>query len=54
MKLALADKPPTPFKVPAGIRLVRIDAKSGMRPSPGGEGGRTDPGSVQAGHRAAG
>ena len=40
MKLALADKPPTPFKVPPGIRLVRIDAKSGMRPGPG-EGGRT-------------
>ena len=40
MKLALADKPATPFKVPAGIRLVRVDAKSGMRPGPG-EGGRT-------------
>jgi len=40
MKLALADKPATPFKIPAGIRLVRIDAKSGMRPNPG-EGGRT-------------
>ncbi|MBR1275081.1 penicillin-binding protein 1A [Bradyrhizobium sp. AUGA SZCCT0283] len=40
MKLALADKPATPFKIPAGIRLVRVDAKSGMRPSPG-EGGRT-------------
>ena len=40
MKLALADKPPTPFKVPPGIRLVRVDAKSGMRPGPG-EGGRT-------------
>ncbi|MCA6113645.1 penicillin-binding protein 1A [Bradyrhizobium sp. WSM 1738] len=39
MKLALADKPATSFKVPAGIRLVRVDAKSGMRPSPG-EGGR--------------
>ena len=33
MKLALADKPATPFKIPAGIRLVRIDAKSGMRPA---------------------
>ena len=41
MKLALADKPATPFKIPAGIRLVRVDAKSGTRPSPGGEGGRT-------------
>src|SRR5438270_408889 len=40
MKLALADKPATPFKIPAGIRLVRIDAKSGMCPNPG-EGGRT-------------
>jgi penicillin-binding protein 1A len=41
MKLALANKPATPFKIPAGIRLVRVDAKSGTRPSPGGEGGRT-------------
>jgi penicillin-binding protein 1A len=40
MKLALAEKPATPFKVPPGIRLVRIDAKSGMRPNPG-DGGRT-------------
>jgi penicillin-binding protein 1A len=40
MKLALADKPATPFKIPPGIRLVRIDAKSGLRPNPG-EGGRT-------------
>ncbi len=35
MKLALADKPATPFKIPAGIRLVRVDAKSGTRPGPG-------------------
>jgi len=35
MKLALADKPATPFKVPAGIKLVRVDAKTGMRASPG-------------------
>ncbi len=40
MKLALADKPATPFKVPPGIRLVRVDAKSGMRPNPG-DGSRT-------------
>ena len=38
MKLALADKPAIPFKIPAGIRLVRVDAKSGMRAGPG-EGG---------------
>jgi penicillin-binding protein 1A len=40
MKLALADKPAIPFKVPAGIKLIRVDAKSGMRAGPG-EGGRT-------------
>jgi penicillin-binding protein 1A len=39
MKLALADKPPTPFKIPAGIKLIRVDAKTGMRVGPG-EGGR--------------
>ena len=33
-------RPPIPFKVPAGIKLVRVDAKSGMRAGPG-EGGRT-------------
>src|SRR6202163_1572876 len=40
LKLALADKPAIPFRVPAGIKLVRVDAKSGMRAGPG-EGGRT-------------
>ncbi|UFZ05435.1 penicillin-binding protein 1A [Bradyrhizobium ontarionense] len=40
MKLALADKPATPFKIPAGIKLVRVDSKTGMRASPG-DGGRT-------------
>jgi penicillin-binding protein 1A len=35
MKLALADKPAVPFKIPAGIKLVRVDAKSGMRAGPG-------------------
>ena len=39
MKLALADKPAIPFKVPAGIKLIRVEAKSGMRIGPG-EGGR--------------
>ena len=34
LKLALADKPAVPFKVPAGIKLVRVDAKSGMRAGP--------------------
>ncbi len=40
MKVALADKPAVPFRVPAGIKLIRVDAKSGMRVGPG-EGGRT-------------
>jgi penicillin-binding protein 1A len=31
MKLALADKPAVPFKIPAGIKLVRVDAKTGER-----------------------
>jgi penicillin-binding protein 1A len=39
MKVALADKPPVPFRVPPGIKLIRIDRKSGLRAS--GEGGAT-------------
>jgi penicillin-binding protein 1A len=35
LKLALADKGAIPFKVPAGIKLVRVDSKSGMRAAPG-------------------
>ena len=38
LKLALADKPAVPFKVPAGIKLIRVDAKSGMRVGPGDTG----------------
>jgi penicillin-binding protein 1A len=40
MKLALADKPAIPFRVPAGIKLIRVDYKSGMRAGPG-DSGRT-------------
>jgi penicillin-binding protein 1A len=40
MKFALADKPAVPFRVPAGIKLIRVDARSGMRAGPG-EGGAT-------------
>src|SRR6195952_1036618 len=29
LKLALADKPAVPFRVPAGIKLIRVDSKSG-------------------------
>ena len=35
MKVALADKPAVPFRVPAGIKLVRIDPRTGMRAGPG-------------------
>src|SRR6266404_3102498 len=38
LKLALADKPAIPFRVPAGIKLIRVDAKSGMRVGPGDSG----------------
>ena len=41
MKLALADKPATPFRVPAGMRLIRVDAKSGTRAGPTGDGRET-------------
>jgi penicillin-binding protein 1A len=39
LKVALADKPAIPFRVPAGIKLIRVDAKSGMRAGPGDGGG---------------
>ena len=35
MKLALADKPAIPFRVPPGIKLIRVDSKSGTRAAPG-------------------
>jgi len=35
LKAALADKPPIPFRVPPGIKLIRVDAKTGMRAGPG-------------------
>jgi penicillin-binding protein 1A len=35
LKIALADKPPIPFNVPPGIKLIRVDAKNGMRATPG-------------------
>ncbi|MCB1412675.1 MAG: penicillin-binding protein 1A [Xanthobacteraceae bacterium] len=38
LKVALADKPAIPFKVPAGIKLIRVDAKTGMRAGPGDTG----------------
>src|SRR5215813_7414528 len=38
LKLALADKPATPFKIPAGIKLIPVDSKTGMRVAPGSGG----------------
>jgi penicillin-binding protein 1A len=34
MKVALADKPAVPFRVPPGIKLIRVDLKSGTRAGP--------------------
>jgi len=34
MKVALADKPGIPFRVPPGIKLIRVDPKTGMRAGP--------------------
>jgi penicillin-binding protein 1A len=39
LKVALADKPAVPFRVPAGIKLIRVDARSGMRAGSGQGGG---------------
>jgi penicillin-binding protein 1A len=39
MKLALADKQAVPFRVPAGIKLIRVDQMTGMRAGP--DSGRT-------------
>jgi len=35
-KVALADKPATPFRVPTGIKLIRVDLKTGLRAGSGG------------------
>ena len=37
MKMALADKPAVPFRVPPGIKLIRVDARNGMRAGPGSD-----------------
>jgi len=34
LKVALADKPAVPFRVPPGIKLIRVDAKTGARAGP--------------------
>jgi len=35
VKQALADKPPVPFRVPPGLKFVRVDLKTGLRVTPG-------------------
>lgn len=40
LKEALGDAPPAPFRVPPGIKLVRVDLKTGLRA------GASDPGSI--------
>jgi penicillin-binding protein 1A len=35
MKMALADKPPVPFRVPAGLNFIPIDRKTGLRAQAG-------------------
>ena len=35
MKAALADQPPVPFRIPPGIKLVRVNLKTGLRANPG-------------------
>jgi penicillin-binding protein 1A len=37
-KAALADKPAMPFRVPPGIKLIRVDVKTGQRAGPGSTG----------------
>ena len=34
----IADKPAIPFKIPAGIKLIRVDSKTGLRAGPGDSG----------------
>jgi penicillin-binding protein 1A len=34
MQAALADQPPVPFRVPPGVKLVRVSLKTGLRASP--------------------
>ena len=35
MKMALEDQPAVPFRVPEGIKLIRVDAKTGLRAQDG-------------------
>ena len=35
MQMALKDKPATPFRIPPGIKLIRVSSATGMRAGPG-------------------
>jgi penicillin-binding protein 1A len=35
MKMALADNPAMPFRIPPGVKLIRINPKTGIRAQPG-------------------
>jgi penicillin-binding protein 1A len=35
LKVALADRPAIPFRVPAGIKLIRVNPRTGLRAAPG-------------------
>jgi penicillin-binding protein 1A len=35
LKVALAGRPAIPFRVPAGIKLIRVNPRTGMRAGPG-------------------
>ncbi|MPZ40347.1 MAG: PBP1A family penicillin-binding protein [Rhizobiales bacterium] len=35
LKVALADRPAVPFRVPAGIKLIRVNPRTGLRAGPG-------------------
>jgi penicillin-binding protein 1A len=38
MQMALADQPPVPFRVPAGLSFIPIDRRTGLRAQPGDAG----------------
>ena len=50
MQMALKDKPATPFRVPPGIKLIRVNASTGTARRLG-RGRRRDPRGLQARHR---
>ena len=51
LKTALADKPAMEFRMPPGIKLIRVDVKTGQRATLGNP--ERDPGGLQARHRPA-